>query len=405
MSDSGKGKGISGLSDAPSSKLLADSSSLTTGLKLSGIKLLKAPGAESNYIDWSFVLELFLEHSKVSYVLSLMTVAARPASWAENNLAVCSVITRNIVPANYQLIRPHRRDASGMWASLKSAHEDSSAGGRMYWIRQLVKAKMVGSNVRAHISRMGGFAEILNALITADRPLSADDILSTALLILLPNNWLPCVSALMNEEGVTSSCVIAALKAEELRRMSRSNDPSNPITVSKADASPSSSHPSSEGKLFCTFCKCTGHNLNACNNLAALIKDHKAKCHRKYLACQGQSTSPSKLKSSTKFPLAMSAQAGSVSVVKFGGTSDDNDFSGSEVNIYASPAVASLLSRISSPNGKDFNLNLGCSMSMTLFLDTVEKAIESTTPICLADKTVVNSTHRGTSSLPLGFKY
>jgi hypothetical protein len=43
-----------------------------------------------------------------------------------------------------------------------------------------------------------------------------------------------------------------------------------------------------------------------------------------------------------------------------------------------------------------------CSMSMTPFLTGVNNAIESSLPIHLADKTVVNSTHRGISSLLLG---
>jgi hypothetical protein len=64
---------------------------------------------------------------------------------------------------------------------------------------------MTTSNVDAHINEMVGIAEKLNALISTQKPLTADDVLLTALLISLPSDWLRCVSSLMNEEQVPSA--------------------------------------------------------------------------------------------------------------------------------------------------------------------------------------------------------
>jgi hypothetical protein len=58
----------------------------------------------------------------------------------------------------------------------------------MYWLRKLVEARMTGSNVDSHINEMGPYAEKLNALISINNPLTADDVHSTALLISLPTD-------------------------------------------------------------------------------------------------------------------------------------------------------------------------------------------------------------------------
>jgi hypothetical protein len=155
-----------------------------------------------------------------------------------------------------------------MWASLQATHQDSTAGGWMYWLRDLVQAKMTGINIRTHITKMNGYAERLNALINPGHPLTANDIHSPALLILVPSDWLHCVSALMNEENVTSTCIVLALLAKDLCRKACGEDPSNLITVVRVDRSLSSTSPQAPllTKYYCTFCKCTGHNDNTDDN-------------------------------------------------------------------------------------------------------------------------------------------
>jgi hypothetical protein len=107
---------------------LSDAASQVT-LRLSGIKHLKSPGPESNYLDWEFVLDQFLQATKVSYMLVPMDIAAQPDSWSQDNIAVCSVITRTVQSSNYRYIQPHWGNAAGMWNTLKTAHQELSSGG------------------------------------------------------------------------------------------------------------------------------------------------------------------------------------------------------------------------------------------------------------------------------------
>jgi hypothetical protein len=201
----------------PATKSSSDSASQAL-LRLSGIESLKAPGPDSNYIDWEFILDQFLQATDVAYVVTSNEVSARPDTWARDNITVCSVITRTVSSANYCYILPFRGNAFGMWKALTEAHQDSTSGGRMYWIQKLIQSKMSSNDVDAHIEEMSLVAEKLKAVITPTNPLTADDLHSSALLISLPPDWLNCVSLLMNEERVSSTKIVSALKAESLRQ-------------------------------------------------------------------------------------------------------------------------------------------------------------------------------------------
>jgi hypothetical protein len=122
--------------------------------------------------------------------------------------------------SNYRYIHDFEEDAALMWLGLKNAHQDSTAGGRMFWLRKLVQATMTGDDIDAHINQLANYAEKLNVLISTKSPLTADKIHLTSLLISLPSNWINCVSAMMNEEQVSSTRVVPASKAESLRRKS-----------------------------------------------------------------------------------------------------------------------------------------------------------------------------------------
>ena len=124
---------------------------LQASLCLSGIELLKAPGPESNYLDWEFVFNQFLLATKVAYVVTSVKISAQPNTWTQDNITVCSVITRTVNAANYQYIRPVCSNAFGMWEALKDTHQDSSSGGCMYWIQKLIQSKMSLNNVNARI--------------------------------------------------------------------------------------------------------------------------------------------------------------------------------------------------------------------------------------------------------------
>jgi hypothetical protein len=283
-----------------------------------------------------------------------------------------------------------------MWSSLCDAHQDATSGGQMYWLRKLVQAKMSGNDVNAHIDELGGYTEKLNALITKNNPLTADNIHSTSLLISLLPDWLNCVSLLMNEEQVSSACIVSALKAKSLRQRTR-NDDTSQIMVAKAGTSVED-----KSTLSCTFCNCIGHDLSTCNNLARVIKEHKAQQKKEFdnrapnRNSGSGSKKPAKKTSSAKTP----AKAGHTSVVEIvNDLSKGDSYSENEVS---GAAAACLLSRISNKKKTDFNLDSGCLVSMTPFVSTVTNPHVDLTPIRLADSTMVRSTHSGTFSIPLG---
>ena len=102
----------------------------------------------------------------------------------------------------------------------------------------------------------------LKALITADKPLTADNIYTASLIILLPDDWMPCVASILNDTTFSSAKVIAALKAESLRRKTRMDEGTTPILVSKANAErPGRSQLPHNNSLYCSYCKRPGHDL------------------------------------------------------------------------------------------------------------------------------------------------
>jgi hypothetical protein len=54
----------------------SSNSALQASLCLLGIESLKAPGPDSNYIDWEFVLDQFLQATDVAYVITLIEASA-----------------------------------------------------------------------------------------------------------------------------------------------------------------------------------------------------------------------------------------------------------------------------------------------------------------------------------------
>jgi hypothetical protein len=77
---------------------------------------------------------------------------------------------------------------------------------------------MVDDDLITHLDNMAKTFERLSALVTAESPLTPDDIYSTSILTSLPQDWLSCVSSMMNEPRINPSRLIDALKAEHLRR-------------------------------------------------------------------------------------------------------------------------------------------------------------------------------------------
>ncbi|KAG0146998.1 hypothetical protein CROQUDRAFT_43539, partial [Cronartium quercuum f. sp. fusiforme G11] len=262
-------------------------------LAVTGIKHLKPPGPNTNYLDWSFIVELHLWATNAAYVLQDIDDKDKPSTWAQDNVAVCSVITKMIHPGNIQYICKYGMDVCQMWEALKTAHQASISGNHMYFLQKLVLTKMVDDDVEKHINEMTTTFDKLNALVTPLSPLTPDNIFSMALLLSLPalpryfaGNWLHCVSAMMNQSQVPSAHIVAALKQEALHHAAQS-DPSMSSVLASKTFVPDRGTKNIEKRstsdynagLFCTFCCCHSHNLLTCNNAECILMEHKQNQH------------------------------------------------------------------------------------------------------------------------------
>jgi hypothetical protein len=263
---------------------------------------------------------------------------------------------------------------------------------------------MINDDLSAHLEDMAKTFERLSSLVTSEAPLTPNDIYSLSILTSLPTDWLACVSSMMNEPRVDPNRVIDALKAEELRRKTRSSD--QPIVESVSQASnkkPSKSKSAKQDQptRHCTFCNLDGHDLNRCFNVARLIENHKSNQAPPKNKKDGTNRPPPSSNAST-YP----AKAGRTSAALLGSSNHksdgESDFSGSELEITAGQAAVSLSSSSlpTIPSG-DANLDSGCSISMTPDLNAVSSAKPNKTPVRLADHSSVEASHKGVSRLPL----
>ncbi|POW02941.1 hypothetical protein PSHT_11876 [Puccinia striiformis] len=132
--------------------------------------------------------------------------------------------------------RAFYEDARELWNTLKSTHQDSSAGGMMFWLQKLTSARMNDTDLNAHLGNMAKSFDCLNSLVTPENSLTPQDIYSTSLLTSLPPDWLSCVSSMTNQPRVDPLKLLDALRAEDLRRRTRSEDTLVAQSVAAASA-------------------------------------------------------------------------------------------------------------------------------------------------------------------------
>jgi hypothetical protein len=210
----------------------------TASQKVSSARLpiLTAPSPESNYLNWEFVVTSYFEAAGVNYILEYTDPVFRSVAWTTDNKAVCAVITQAIDSSNLCHIREHCRDAHKMWESLRHTHQDLTTRGQVFWIRKLLLAKMEGDDIVSHIDSLAKFHERLNSLVTPD------NVHSAALLSSILPDWIHCVLALMNQEGVKTEAIVQALKNEHVCRQSQQDVVIT--SVSSTKAKPPTSTPS-----------------------------------------------------------------------------------------------------------------------------------------------------------------
>jgi hypothetical protein len=133
MSASGTNDPKGKLKDLPYIPLPKDQEvSAHPALKTGTIKQLKPPGPDSNYQDWSWVMEVHFKNADVWYVISAAedVIWAQP-TWVRDNKAVVGAIAKTIHPANICNIRHLKNNDCMLWAALKRAHQDLSTRGLM----------------------------------------------------------------------------------------------------------------------------------------------------------------------------------------------------------------------------------------------------------------------------------
>ncbi|KNE99169.1 hypothetical protein PSTG_07480 [Puccinia striiformis f. sp. tritici PST-78] len=189
--------------------------------KVAGIPVLTPPGPNTNFLTWRYVVRGYLGSINLAYVLNPTEPKSCPATWAKDTSTVSSFIARTIDKLNIRFIMELGTDTPAIWAALHEAHQDCSAGGRMYWLRRLGTTKMTGEDNKSHIDAMSTNSERLTALITKAKPLTVADIHATGLVNSLPVDWQPCISLFMNDDDVSPARIAAALKQESLRRKAR----------------------------------------------------------------------------------------------------------------------------------------------------------------------------------------
>ncbi|POW14870.1 hypothetical protein PSHT_07262 [Puccinia striiformis] len=374
--------------------------------KVAGIPVLTPPGPNTNFLSWRYVVRGYLGSIDLSYVLDPTKPKNRPSTWAKDTSTVSSFIARTIDELNIQFIMELGTDTPAIWAALHEAHQDCSAGGRMYWLRRLVTTKMTGEDIESHIDTMSSASERLTALITKARPLTVADIHATGLVNSLPVDWQPCISSLMNDDEVSPARIAAALKQESLRRKARREEETALVSAAKASApDPTSSRPPFDDKLYCTVCKIHGHNLLVCERAAKILAN--ANNSRRSNGDSGNRSDYSNRDRSSRRPQGNSdrgrsgnhsrysnkdnpssrtpAKAGLTTVVDLNGESgEESDYSGSE---YARNATVTTGAAI--------------CISMTPHSADVGHLKPDSTPVHLADHSVVNATQRGLLKLPL----
>lgn len=233
--------------------------------KLLWMTPLTAPGPASNYLDWAWAAEVHIRAAKLGHVLDSVDETKRPSTWTEDNTMVVLILIQVIDEANYHYICPLGMNAWSAWLARKAAHEDHTSGGRIYWLQKLIMTRMEsGTDIVDHIRSMSHLYDRLSALVTADKPLTADEIFATCLLICLPGDWLPPVSHLFQKPSITSSEVTIALERESVRRSTR--EVKEPVVAAQASSS-----------TRCLFCRRKGHDLNQCRTAAKILKQSQMK--------------------------------------------------------------------------------------------------------------------------------
>lgn len=339
----------------------------------------------------------------------------------KDNLTVNSIFSKTIHKTNMRDVRDHELDARLGWEKLKAAHQDSSSGGRMFWLRKLILARMEEDDTEKHIERMNVMFERLNSLITAENPLTADNIYVTALLISLLTEWLPCVTHLLNRPHTTLLQIVTCLKSEATRRSSSHELNESSVVAARAYShsqrtssrlghynSPVPHRTAFKPDTTCSFCLSAGHNLPDCRTAQKVLAGHKRQILQGLQPSTGSSHDST---SSHRNPKAARTQTVSLGTYTNEGegsagedeTSDDSTPPTRVAVASTRPkqyARSTFVGQEQSPS-TDWTVDSACSKTMAPSTEGVSNLTKNTTVINLADDSAITASHAGTICLPL----
>lgn len=252
----------------------------------------------------------------------------------------------------------------------------------MYWLRKIILTRMEDDDIDKHIEGLLSAFDKLKSLVTADNPLTPDDVLTTALFISLPSEWTPVVAPLMQRASVKSTDVIRALRAESNRKKSSMLHEQNDVSAAKTSTT-------SVEKKHCSHCDRDGHTLLECYTAAGILKRHKQDSKRNRNRNRN-STSHNKTK------------AGKTSIVTLGKKSDDSESSSEENNKTSAKAVRLEETNALSVRGKstDWLVDSGCGKVMSPHNDHVTEKSNDQTRVHLADNSTISASKSGFAALP-----
>lgn len=350
---------------------------------------LTSPGPLSNYLDWAWAVEIHIRAAKLGHVLD-GTDESKP-TWSEDNVAVVSLLIQVIDEANYHYIRPLGMNAKGAWLALKSAHEDNTSGGRMYWLQKLIMSQMdTGADVVEHVRKMSQLYHRLNALITTEKPLTTNEIFATCLLISLPADWLPPVSHLFQKTSITSSAVTITLEREAVRRSTK--DVAEPVTAAQATKT-----------SRCSFCRRKGHDLTTCRSAAKVLKQSRSDSKSSDNVSSGQSRNQSNTSRYDDHRQSSDKRTKASYVVPLDSSDDDDESPAKasttrvQVSLSDEDDIAPMALACKS---QDWLADTSCSHTMSPNKDDVINAQPRRVNIKLADQSMIKSTQLGRAALP-----